>query len=333
MRFDRIEMTNYRSFGPGKPVIRFPAKENIVALVGAINAGKSNLLSALRLVLGSRRRDAGDPADFHQLDITQELRIDLHLRNPLKQENVYRRTDEIHGFCFRAHRGTRGAAKGRINTEDYCFDATATCTCHRPQPASGRDLYPARLSQFTTCRHLPIGSSPRTWAGCASSVRASIGHSTPAVTGSWRSSLICTAPTLAPTPTRTSSRPRPRKVITRAAAFDRLADRMTEVLRTNKLAEIEHSLGQNLRAVLGRTAAGAEVTIALPTAEELLAEILTLRVQDDAASPTLSVDRLGDGYRSLLRLAILRTYSELATDAEPSIFLIEEPEAYRAGQG
>jgi hypothetical protein len=66
-RLERVELTNYRSFGPGTTVIEFPDQENIVALVGANNAGKSNLLSAVRLALGGGRRDAGDPSDFHQL--------------------------------------------------------------------------------------------------------------------------------------------------------------------------------------------------------------------------------------------------------------------------
>jgi AAA15 family ATPase/GTPase len=122
VRFDRIELTNYRSFGPGTTVVEFPAQENIVALVGANNAGKSNLLSAMRLALGSGRRDAGDPSDFHQLDITQELRITLILREPLKRENIYRKTDSIQGFYFRAHRGQRGGEKGQIKTENYCLD-------------------------------------------------------------------------------------------------------------------------------------------------------------------------------------------------------------------
>jgi predicted ATP-dependent endonuclease of OLD family len=51
-------------------------------------------------------------------------------------------------------------------------------------------------------------------------------------------------------------------------------------------------------------------------------------VQDDVSSPTLSVDRLGSGYRSLLRLAILRTYAEIAEDVRSAVFLVEEPEAY-----
>src|SRR4051812_23146584 len=95
VRLERIELTNYRSFGPGKTVIEFPDQENIVAVVGANNAGKSNLLGAVRLALGGGRRDAGDPSDFHQLDITQELRIDLILREPVKRENIYRKTDAI----------------------------------------------------------------------------------------------------------------------------------------------------------------------------------------------------------------------------------------------
>jgi predicted ATP-dependent endonuclease of OLD family len=66
----------------------------------------------------------------------------------------------------------------------------------------------------------------------------------------------------------------------------------------------------------------------MPTAEELLADILTLHVQDDAASPVLAVERLGDGYRSMVRLAILRTYADFAEQTRPAVFLIEEPEAY-----
>lgn len=85
MRISQIELTNYRSFGPGKVVVEFPAEESIVAMVGANNAGKSNLLSAVRLALGAGARTAGEPSDFYQLDITKELRIELALREALKR--------------------------------------------------------------------------------------------------------------------------------------------------------------------------------------------------------------------------------------------------------
>jgi predicted ATPase len=325
MRFERIELTNYRSFGPGRSVIEFPDEENLVALVGANNAGKSNLLSAMRLALGAGRRDAGDPSDFHHLDITQDLRIELILREPLKRENIYRKVDVIQGFYFRAHRGERGAEKGRIKTENYCLDASNET--YRPAAALGRRSGPVDPS-VEAVRFLPAPASrivpllgrvhylsPNLYRAFDTSGYGILAQLLDLYRDDFRSEA------------NTYELPSG-QTVTRAQAFDRLADRMGEVLRTDKLAEIEQSLSGNLRSVLGPTAAGAEVTIALPTAEEMLAEILSLRVQDDATSPVLSVDRLGDGYRSLLRLAILRTYADLAADARPAIFLVEEPEAY-----
>jgi putative ATP-dependent endonuclease of the OLD family len=325
VRFDRIELTNYRSFGPGTTIIEFPAQENIVALVGANNAGKSNLLSAVRLALGSGRRDAGDPGDFHQLDITQELRINLILREPLKRENIYRKTDSIQGFYFRAHRGQRGSEKGQIKTENYCLDEAGET--YRPPAAVGRrsgppdpDSEPVRFLPAPASRVAPLLGrihflGPSLYRAFDTGGYGILAQLLDLYRDDFRSDI------------NTYELPSG-QTVTRAEAFDRLAVRMGEVLRTGKLAEIEQSLSENLQAALGPTAAGAEVTIALPTAEELLAEILSLRVQDHAGSPVLSVDRLGDGYRSLLRLAILRTYADLAGDTKPAVFLVEEPEAY-----
>jgi predicted ATPase len=325
MRFARIELTNYRSFGPGKRVVEFPDDENTLAVVGANNAGKSNLLNAVRLALGSGRRDAGDPSDFHQLDITQELRVDLFLREPLRRENVYRKTDEISGFFFRAHRGERGAGRGQIKTENYCFDAKGET--YRPPAAVGKrtgtldeDVESVRFLPAPASRIAPqLGRvhylSPDLYRAFSTTGYGVLAQLLDIYRDDFRSDA------------NTYELPSG-EVITRADAFDRLTDKMTEVLRTTRLAEIEQSLSANLQSVLGPTAAGADVTLALPTAEELLGEILSLRVQDDAAAPRLSVERLGDGYRSLLRLAILRTYADLAGEARPGVFLIEEPEAY-----
>lgn len=326
MRFDRIELTHYRSFGRGKAVIPFPGEANIAVFVGSNNAGKSSFLTAVRWALGARRREAGDPSDFHQLDITEDLRIELFLRNPLKRENIYRKTDLIQSFYFRAHRGERGPDKGQIKTENYCTDTTGKT--YRPPAALGKrsgqpesDVEPVRFLPAPASRiAAQLGRvhylGPNLYRAFDTSGYGVLAQLLDLYRDDFRAE------------TNTYELPHNKEVISRAAAFDRLATRMAEVLRTEKLAEIEGALSENLRFVLGPTAAGAEVTIALPSAEELLAEILSLRVQDDVASPVLSVDRLGDGYRSLLRLAILRTYADLAGDTRPSVFLVEEPEAF-----
>jgi len=120
VRFDRIEIRHFRSF-PAGTTITFPADENILVCVGATNAGKSNLLEAMRLVLGGARRFSPDPADFHQLDLGREIRIELHLREPLKRENAYHKIDAIQGFFFRVWRADHGGDRGRLKTEHYCI--------------------------------------------------------------------------------------------------------------------------------------------------------------------------------------------------------------------
>jgi len=325
VRIERIEITNLRSFGPAKEVVELPTDSNLVAIVGANNAGKSNLMVALRLALGDARRADLDPADFHQLDITEEVRVDVHLRAPLKKENIFHNTDEIHGFFYRAWRGDRGEDKGRLKFENYCFDAAGST--YRPPAAVKRgsgpvdpDADPIRYLPAPASRIVPLLGrvhylTPNLYRAFATSGYGVLAQLLDLYREDFRSAA------------NKYTMPDGSEIL-REEAYDRFANRLRDILRTPKLESIEQSLSSNLSAVLGPTATGAAVSLAMPTAEELLADILTLHVQDDEASPALAVERLGDGYRSLVRLAILRTYADFAQQTRPAVFLIEEPEAY-----
>jgi hypothetical protein len=323
VRIARIEVSNLRSFGPEKVVVELPADRNLVALVGANNAGKSNLIDAIRLALG--RRTGLDPADFHQLDLTTQLRVEVHLRAPLKKENIFRKTDEIHGLFYRAWRGERGEDKGQLKFENYCLDAEGNT--YRPPAAIRRgtgavdpDTDPVRFLPAPASRIAPLLGRVHYLAPSLYRAFDTGGYGVLAqLLNLYRDDFRSES--------NTYELPGGEQV-SRAQAYDRFVIRLEDILRTPKLAAIEESLSGNLREVLGPTATGAQVSLALPTAEELLADVLRLHVQDDAASPVLAVERLGSGYRSLLRLAILRTYADLAEETRPAVFLIEEPEAY-----
>lgn len=325
MRIERVEIINLRSFGPEKTAIELPADRNLVALVGANNAGKSNLITAVRLALGRSRSSDLDPADFHQLDLTREVRVDVRLRTPLKKENIFHTTDEIHGFFYRAWRSDHREDRGRLKFENYCFDAHGST--YRPPAAVARGSRPVD-PDAEPIRHLPAQASRvvpllgRVHYLSPNLYRAFDTHGYGVLAqllDLYREDFRSAA--------NTYTMPDGNE-IPREEAYGRLATRMEEILRTPKLASIEQSLSDNLLAVLGATAEGASVRLSMPTAEELLADILTLHVQDDASSPVLAVERLGDGYRSLVRLAILRTYAEFTEHTRPAIFLIEEPDAY-----
>lgn len=328
MRFSTLSLANFRSFGPDKVEIAFPENENLMVVVGSNNAGKSNLVDAVRLALNAGSRFAPDPTDFHQLDVTREMRIELLLRNPLPQEDIFRGEQQVHGFYLRAWQSDRRPDRGQLKAHHYCLDGNGKQ--YNPPAAVGRRRRGAPLS--------PDAERIRFGPPAAATISRQLGRLHYLSPNLYRAFDTAGYGMLArlldlyredfytrDNTYQHESWPEPRPA---AQAYERLADKMIEVLRTETLVKIESSLSSNLALVLGPSAAGAEVTLTMPTAEELLRTALRLRVQDDEHSPVLPVERLGAGYQSLLRLAILRTFAELAPEDRPGVFLIEEPEAY-----
>ncbi|GCD80710.1 AAA family ATPase [Schleiferia thermophila] len=75
MRITELTIKNYRSFDPAGQIIKFPTVH--CALVGKNNAGKSNIFSALNLVLGAK-----NPAyikfeedDYFDINLPIEIKV------------------------------------------------------------------------------------------------------------------------------------------------------------------------------------------------------------------------------------------------------------------
>ena len=73
-----IHITNYRSIGDETVVLRMPDDAPLV-LVGPNNAGKSNIATAVDLVLGERWPGNDDPQDheFHNRDTSVPISIEI----------------------------------------------------------------------------------------------------------------------------------------------------------------------------------------------------------------------------------------------------------------
>lgn len=68
MRLAEIRIENFRTFGEGDAAFRLTLPAGIAALVGENDSGKTAIVDAIRLVLGTRGQDyfrVGE-ADFHQ---------------------------------------------------------------------------------------------------------------------------------------------------------------------------------------------------------------------------------------------------------------------------
>lgn len=122
MRFRQLVLTNYRSFEPDRVEFDLPEAGNLLALVGANNAGKSNIVDAFRIVLGQHRPSPPAETDFWRRNTEDELRIELFLREPLKLVNIYKGTDTVTGLYYRAWRRVQADERGILDSEHYSYD-------------------------------------------------------------------------------------------------------------------------------------------------------------------------------------------------------------------
>lgn len=68
MYLSKVSIENFRLFGSGEKALNLPLSPGLTALVGENDAGKTAIIDALRLVLGTRDQELlrVDTADFHQ---------------------------------------------------------------------------------------------------------------------------------------------------------------------------------------------------------------------------------------------------------------------------
>lgn len=68
MYIAELQIENFRLFGAGSRALVLPLSPGLTALIGQNDAGKTAIIDALRLVLGTRDQDIlrVDPVDFHQ---------------------------------------------------------------------------------------------------------------------------------------------------------------------------------------------------------------------------------------------------------------------------
>jgi putative ATP-dependent endonuclease of the OLD family len=329
MKFATLIIKNFRSIGPDGLSISFSDKSNLVALVGPNAAGKSNVLEALGIVLGTFPFKSFDPeeSDFHCKNTEAEILIELRLNPPLVEHDVYRKEFEIAGFRYRAARYKRGDNKGALHKEHYCIDSVGKILTkpvrmfrrkglsddgadNTPKPVLVADqswklgelfyLDPPSLERFfdKTTGYSPLG---RLFELYREDFEAD--HNQYSFDGQTK--------------------------LLSKEAFRQFCGRLADILRTAKLSEIENGISDHIVDYLGVYSDRAlHVEFALPSHREMFERLIGLQVSEHKDLPALPVDRLGAGYRALLRLAVLETLLDINKSDRGTVLLIEEPEIY-----
>lgn len=124
---------NFRSVGPEGVAISFP-KASPLVLLGENNAGKSNIVKAIELVLGESHPKGFDPEDhhFYERERDSTISIDVHFR----KDDMYGGDFRLVNFRYNPDSDedpvTYGGKPPRSARHDYSYlrnDDRESCTC------------------------------------------------------------------------------------------------------------------------------------------------------------------------------------------------------------
>lgn len=325
MFFSSIEIRNFKSIGNRGIKIDFEQDRNLYTLIGANNSGKSNVIDALALVLGVRSGKFYNydftSNDFYNNDTSKELSIRLTLHNPIKYKNVYRQILEIEGFSFLARPYKKGGKKGGIHSTHVCFGKDGKGNPEevlmdrfgkRLMPIPPRQIELLNNVHFLDIRNLEGFFSRVTGYGI-------LGRLFQFYRDDFASEKSIYS----------YKDPKTGEVLSLPSknAYIKFSHRLTKILRTSKLEEIEDKLTTNIEKFLGIESAGQTINLGIPDHEDLISRLISLKVQEDPKLEARDIGDLGTGYLSLLRLAAIQTLSDFS-NKNLGLILVEEPEIY-----
>jgi ABC-type cobalamin/Fe3+-siderophores transport system ATPase subunit len=322
MRISRIQIQNFRSI----QVLDLELPP-ICAVIGPNNAGKSNLLEALRRVLGKPWLRVGDfdEDDVYGRDPKRDITIVLTLEPPAQyQKYKGGPTTDIVGLKYEYTRYKLGSAKGQRRLEKSCLNSdgdTPTVLAKAPKKGEKHQYAPVVGVPDEVQDQVPLIylGSPRRLA-----------DQLPGGKYSLLRQLFDDIDKDFNDPTQTVSVTKwdgSTAVVPRRERFADLMEQLLTLLKTQPFTELEASIKKKALIQLGFDPVADAGKLGLffgPFDSLQFYHNLEMRVQETGFS--ISATELGDGVQNAIVMAILRAFEERRKQG--AIILIEEPEMF-----
>jgi putative ATP-dependent endonuclease of OLD family len=322
MRISRLRIKNFRSIQSLDLLV-----PQICALVGPNNAGKSNVLEAIRRVLAGSWVRAGDFSqdDIFLRDEERDIEIICEFDEPIEYVK-FKNADPaaIHGVSFRYTRYKRGPTKGEPRLEQQCLDADGvipTVLARAPQRGEQHKYEPLVGIPNDVRERIPL-----IYIGTNRMLRDQL----PSARNSLLRQLFESINQDFHDPSQTVNvrfTDGSEKEVPRVERFRTLLARAMELLRTDKFKELETSIKRNALRNLGFDPAIEADKLDLyftPMDSFDFYKSLDLIVKEDEFA--ISAQEMGGGMQNAIVLAILQAFEE--TRKKGAILLIEEPEMF-----
>jgi putative ATP-dependent endonuclease of the OLD family len=316
VRISRLQVEGFRSI---KSIdIQLP---QICALVGPNNAGKSNILHAVRRVIGPEygpRLYDFDEEDVYGRDPDKDIEICLTFDPPLghrKLQGVEPVSIPTLRFCWTRYK--RGEKKGQRRLDQSCLKADGTVPS--VQTTRAKTGQPPKFEPITNVPNEVRAQIPFIWIGTDRSLKEQLPSARWSLLRRMFEEVDRDLHSAGETVEVEG------KAVPRAQRFNALLKEALALLRTSGFEQIEASIKKHALEHLGLDCDEDAIDLFFTPMDSFeFYKALDLIVKE--ADFAISASKMGEGMQNAIVLAILRAFEE--TRRKGAIIMIEEPEMF-----
>lgn len=321
MKISRVYIENYRSikkldFSPG----------NYCVLIGENNAGKSNILKAVNLVLGETwpTDRSFSEEDFHNQDTTSDVLIQVYFNEVIEVWKNNRKCSvagiELRCKAYKKKTGNKPA--GTLTTDFVCIDNKGNACQYPASPYEKGKKYTGQYYPLSVTKDIRE-KIPFIYVD----VLRDYNKQDPSNRWSILRRLLNDINTSLTSDKTTVSvdTPTGKVKMTRKAAFEFKIKEAYDYLKTDQFVEIEKKIKDNSLEQMGIDSTEGDLSIRFDTYDPMNV-FKNLQLFVDQMGISTTADMVGAGLQSAIVIAIFRTYEEIKK--EGAIFAIEEPEVF-----
>jgi putative ATP-dependent endonuclease of OLD family len=321
MKLKRIKVENFRSIQALE--IELP---QVCAIVGPNNAGKSNILEAMRRVLASDwgpRASSFSEDDVYLRDAELDIIIECSFEPPIEYQKLKEGDAvQIETMQFLYTRYKRGPQTGTRRLEQTCFDEM------RKQPTVmtgyAKRGTPPKFEPLLGIPQEVREAVPLIYIGTDRSLRRQL----PSQQYSLLRRIFEDINEDFQNPENkvlVRDREGNEREVARIERLEQLLKLVMNLLKTNEFKRVEASIKQNVLEQLGLDAEADDIDLYFtPMSSMDFYKNLDLIIKDHGFS--ISATEVGENFQNAIVLAVLRAFEE--TKRQGAILLIEEPEMF-----
>lgn len=320
----KIKTVNIQGFRSIKEPMQIQL-EQVNALIGANNCGKSNILSAIYRVLGRDwvTKNSFFDNDVHNEDFDTDIIIDFEFDEPFQYEQFKGFFVEIPKVRFVYTRYKVGVSAGQRRLEKQCLqlnDKPVFGFKSKPKKGEAPQMFP-----LTTIPQELQESFPVIFIGTDRNLRNQLPGSRNSILGTLMKDI--NADFENPENLIEVGKPGSGKMIPRLERFKQAIDEAIRTLKTEEFNALEKAIKENALKQLGFNpeTEGEKLDLyfnPLSSLEFYKSLEIFVNEHDDNVNAT----ELGAGFQNAIVLAILKAFED--RKKQGALFLIEEPEMY-----